>query len=106
MKLLKFLSTALLPTALFGCEQRPIEPCPQAGRDFLEGSIRAYFDKSYPKFGGSEVQILLDEEYNAYNKSWIVSVDAPDHEYFAIVSCTGRVELSGRQLGPSTPPGS
>lgn len=104
MNFLKTMMASALLIALVGCEERPIEACPQAGRDFLEKSIRAHFDKSYPQYGGGAVQILSDEEYNPATKSWIVSVDAPNKDYFALVSCSGRVELSGRQLGPLSPP--
>ncbi|MBA1189328.1 hypothetical protein G7Z99_09730 [Pseudomonas entomophila] len=97
-----FIASMLL--ALAGCENKKVESCPQAGRDFLEKSIRAHFDKSYPKFGGSAVQILSDEKYEKAPNVWMVSVNAPDKGYTALVSCTGQVELSGNQLGPSTPP--
>jgi len=88
---------------MVGCEKRQIEPCPQAGRDFLERSVRAYFDRFKPNQGGNFVQIFHDEEYNPSTKGWIVSVDSPDREYFALVSCAGSVELSVRELGGVAP---
>ena len=86
--------------ALAGCQEKPVEPCPDAGRDFIEQSVSAYFARSFPKVAQRDITILHDEKYESYPKSWMVSVDLPDRKYIALVSCSGKVELSGRDREP------
>ncbi|MCO8169267.1 hypothetical protein NJC40_15960 [Pseudomonas sp. 21LCFQ02] len=102
MRFLKPLSTAALLVMVVGCGQQQSAPCPEAGQDFLEKSIRAYFDRFPPKGGGEGVRILSDATYNPAHRLWSVSVDVPDNKYYAMVSCNGHTELSSRALSETS----
>jgi len=87
-----------------GCGKDPLESCPDVGRAFIETSVRTYFDRTYPAIGGTSVNVLSDEHYDATAKMWTVSANTPEKDYFALISCDGHVELSRKKLGPSEAP--
>lgn len=104
---MRFSKSTLALLTLFilaGCGKQSVEPCPDATRAFIEDSVRTYFANTYPPIDGTLIDIASDEYYEPAAKVWLVSANTPDKDYFALVSCSGRVELSGKTLGPLQPP--
>lgn len=87
----------LAMTALAGCDEASSPACPDASKAFLEDATRAYFSRLKPALSSTDISVGSDETYNRSGKNWVVSVDVPDKQYIAIVSCSGDVELSVKQ---------
>lgn len=104
MRFSKSTLALLTLSALAGCGKQSVESCPNAGRAFIEDSVRTYFANTYPAIDSTSIDIASDERYEAAAKIWMVSANTSDKDYFALVSCNGRVELSGKKLGPLQPP--
>ncbi|MFS0825514.1 hypothetical protein [Pseudomonas phoenicis] len=98
MRLSKNILVLLTLSALAGCGEQLVESCPDAGRAFIEDSVRTYFANTYPPIDGASLDIASDEYYEPAAKIWSVSANTPDKDYFALVSCNGCVELSGKTL--------
>lgn len=69
--------------------------CPHEGQTFFENSIGAYFERHPPRHA-STAQILPGASYDTSTNWWIVPVDVGPDKYWALLSCDGHLELSGR----------
>lgn len=91
-----FIGVALL-AALAGCDDSGNMSCPDKGQDFFDQSVKAYFKKHTPAEGIENVKVLSGATYDTATNWWVVPVDVGKEEWYALLSCDGHLELSGRK---------
>lgn len=83
--------------ALSGCGDDSYEMnCPDADSAFIEKSVAAYFLRHQDAPGTRTYKLVGGNHYDTATHWWIVPLDADGQKLQALLSCDGRLELTGR----------
>lgn len=83
--------------ALSGCGDDSYKlNCPNEDSVFINKSVADYFARHQNASGTRTYQLVGGNHYDATTHWWIVPLDADGQKLQALLSCDGRLELSGR----------
>jgi hypothetical protein len=93
----QMLAVGLASLVLSGCGDDSAEMnCPDADRAFFDQSLANYFARHQNASGTTMYRIAGKARYDTGTHWWIVPVDTEGRKLQALLSCDGRLELSGR----------
>ncbi|WP_434681334.1 hypothetical protein J3P77_09555 [Pseudomonas sp. R1-18] len=92
--LLPLMASTLLLTA---CGEKDAGSCADGGSEsFFKSSLDSYYTRNNPDMVG-KYQLVESAKYDSTTNWWMVPVDAEGRKLLALISCDGRLELSGRK---------
>ncbi|WP_439850789.1 hypothetical protein ACTACG_03285 [Pseudomonas syringae] len=89
-------STLVLFCLLAGCGQPEIEPCADRGDEFFTESINRYLSAHGRSADVNRFTYAGAARYDEYTNWWMVPFDLGEQRYLTMLSCDGKLELSGR----------
>lgn len=70
--------------------------CPEADSTFIEKSVADFFARHQNPSGTRTYRLVGGNYYDTATHWWIVPLDADGQKLQALLSCDGRLELTGR----------
>ncbi|WP_183001599.1 MULTISPECIES: hypothetical protein [unclassified Pseudomonas] len=91
------LSAAALMVSLHGCDNKKgVGVCPAAEQSFFSASLKQhYLDQNLP-VAAESFRLVGTATYDDHNNWWMVPFDLNGQKLQALLSCDGRLEITGR----------
>lgn len=93
----------LIPLCVFfifgllgGCGESDLEPCADRGEEFFTQSINQYLSAHDRSADVNRFAYAGIPRYDEHTNWWMVPFDLRGQRYLTMLSCDGKLELSGR----------
>ncbi|WP_421526438.1 hypothetical protein [Pseudomonas yamanorum] len=96
-KAVAFICSLIVITVLHGCDDKKgVGVCPIKDVNFFSDSLKKhYLDQNQPANAGA-FKLVGDALYDDQNNWWMVPFDLDGQKLQALLSCDGRLEITGR----------
>lgn len=97
MKKASWLACAACAVLISGCGEKDAGSCPNTGTEaFFKSSLDAYYNRQKQDDAIARYKLVLPAQYDATSRWWMVPFDIDGQKLLALVSCDGRLEITGR----------
>lgn len=91
------LTCAVCVVLMSGCGEKDAGSCPGAGTEaFFKNAIDAYYKRHKEPAAISRYKLAEPGHYDATTNWWMVPFDIDGQKLQALISCDGRLEITGR----------
>ncbi|MGE7993355.1 hypothetical protein ACQKPE_20400 [Pseudomonas sp. NPDC089554] len=92
-----WLAYAVSFMVLAGCGERDAGSCAAGGSEaFFKASIDAYYQRHAQQEASKSYTLVEGAHYDTTTNWWMVPFDAGSERLQALISCDGRLEITGR----------